>query len=120
MGLAVQIVLLVHLIGFAALFGGIVVQFRVREPEVNASMLHGSYTMLITGIGLAVFGLLGIGDLRAGDPINIAKLVITTVVAAIVTFLVIINRRFTSIPKGLWGLLGVLTLGNAAVAVLWQ
>lgn len=118
MELVDQIVLLLHLIGFAALFGGILVQTRVREPEVNAAMLHGSYTMLVTGVALAVFALLGVGP--GNDQANIAKLVTKLVVAAIITFLVVINRRFTSIPKGLWGLLGLLTLGNAVLAVLWQ
>ncbi|GAB3914990.1 hypothetical protein GCM10011575_40320 [Microlunatus endophyticus] len=111
-----EIVLLLHLIGFAALFGGILVQIRVREPEINAAMLHGSYTMLVTGLALAVFLKAG---LVIGD-INLPQLVIKLVISAIITFLVIINRRFTSIPRGLWTLLGVLTLGNAAVAVLWQ
>ena len=114
MELVGQIVLLLHLIGFAALFGGILVQSKVREPEVNAAMLHGSYTMVVTGLGLAVVAELG------SAPVNIAQLVIKLVVAVIITFLVIINRRFTSIPKGLWGLLGVLTLGNAVLSVLWQ
>lgn len=117
MELVDEIVLLLHLIGFAALFGGILVQTRVREPEVNAAMLHGSYAMLVTGLALAVFAKIGIGP---ADEFDVAKLVTKLVVAAIITFLVIINRRFTSIPKGLWALLGVLTLGNAVLAVLWQ
>lgn len=117
MGLVDEIVLLLHLVGFAALFGGILVQVRAAEPEVNAAMLHGSYTMLVTGLALAVFAKIGIGSL---DEFHAGKLVVKLIIAAIITFLVIINRRFTSIPKGLWGLLGVLTLGNAVVTVLWQ
>lgn len=117
MELVGHIVLLLHLVGFAALFGGILVQVRASEPEINAAMLHGSYTMLITGLALAVFAMVGVGTSQDFD---VAKLVTKLVVAAIVTFLVIINRRFTSIPKGLWALLGLLTLGNAVIAVLWQ
>jgi hypothetical protein len=30
------------------------------------------------------------------------------------------NRKFAAIPRGLWGLIGGLTITNAAVAVLWQ
>lgn len=114
MELVRHIVLLLHLIGFASLFGGFLVQLRVREPEINAAMLHGSYTMLVTGLALAVFAETGTA------PVNTAQLVVKLVVAVIITFLVIINRRFTSIPRGLWGLLGALTLGNAAVAIIWQ
>jgi hypothetical protein len=109
-----HIVLLLHLIGFAALLGGFLVQLRHREPEINAAMLHGSYTVLVTGLVMAGFA-------EAGhDPVNHLKLVIKLVIAAVVALLVIINRRFISIPRGLLVLLGVLTLGDAAVAVLWQ
>jgi len=117
MELVDEIVLLLHLVGFAALFGGILVQARAAEPEINAAMLHGSYTVLITGLALAVFAMAGV---QASQDVDVTKLVIKLVVAAIITFLVIVNRRFTSIPKGLLGLLGLLTLGNAVVAVVWQ
>jgi hypothetical protein len=114
MQLAHQLLLLLHLIGFAALFGGFLVQTRSREPEINAAMLHGSYTMLVTGIALTV--LIEMGD----DPVNHIKIGIKLAVALIITVLVIINRRFASIPRGLWALLGALTLLNASLAVIWQ
>jgi hypothetical protein len=114
MQLAHQLLLLLHLIGFAALFGGFLVQMKSREPEINAAMLHGSYTMLVTGIALTV--LIEMGD----DPVNHIKIGIKLAVALIITVLVIINRRFASIPRGLWALLGALTLINAALAVVWQ
>lgn len=114
MELVRHIVLLLHLIGFASLFGGLLVQLRAREPEINAAMLHGSYTMLVTGLALAGFVEAGSGR------VDTAQLVVKLVISVIITFLVIINRRFTSIPKGLWGLLGALTLGNAAIAIIWQ
>ena len=114
MELVQNIVLLLHLIGFAALFGGILVQLKRTEPEINGAMLHGSYTMLITGVALAVFAELG------DDPVNHIKIGIKLLVSLIITILVIINRRFSSIPRGLWAMLGLLTLGNAALAVLWQ
>jgi len=117
MELVDELVLLLHLVGFAALFGGILIQVRATEPEVNAAMVHGSYTMLVTGLALAVFAKVGVGS---ANEFHAAKLVTKLIIAAIITFLVIINRRFTSIPKGLWGLLGLLTLGNAVLAVLWQ
>ena len=114
MELVQHIVLLLHLIGFAALFGGFLVQLRRAEPEINAAMLHGSYTMLITGVGLVVIAEID------HDPVNNLKIGIKLFVSLIITILVIINRRFSSIPRGLLMLLGLLTLGNAALAVLWQ
>jgi hypothetical protein len=114
MELVRAVVLLLHLIAFAALFGGILVQLRAREPEINGAMLHGSYSMLVTGIGLAVIVELGNGQ------VNYLQLGVKLFISLIITILVIINRRFSSIPKGLWALLGALTLGNATIAVLWQ
>ena len=114
MQLAHQILLLLHLIGFAALLGGVLVQLRSKEPEVNAAMLHGSLTLLITGIALVALEEIG------PDPVNHLKIAIKLVVAAIVVLLVVKNRKFASIPRGLWGLIGGLTIANAAVAVLWQ
>jgi hypothetical protein len=77
-------------------------------------MLHGSLTLLITGIALVVLEEIGPG------PVNYAKVAIKLVVSAIVVLLVVKNRKFASIPRGLWGLIGGLTIVNAAVPVLWQ
>jgi hypothetical protein len=114
MQLAHQILLLLHLIGFAALFGGALVQVRLKEPEVNAAMLHGSLTLLITGLALVTLEELGPG------PVNHVKIAIKLVLTAMIVLLVAKNRKFASIPRGLWGLIGGLTIANAAVAVLWQ
>jgi hypothetical protein len=114
MQLVYQILVLIHLIGFAALLGGVLVQLRSKEPEVNAAMLHGSLTLLITGIALVILEEIG------PDPLNYLEVAIKLVVSAIVVLLVVKNRKFASIPRGLWGLIGGLTIANAAVAVLWQ
>ncbi len=114
MQLSYQILVLLHLIGFAALFGGILVQLRSKEPEVNAAMLHGSLTLLITGLALVTLQELG------PDPVNYIKIAIKLTITALLVLLVVKNRKFATIPRGLWGLLGVLTIANAAVAVLWQ
>lgn len=114
MELAQHIVLLLHLIGFASLFGGFLVQMKQQQPEINMAMLHGSYTMVITGLALVVLAEIG------PDPVNHIKIGIKLVIAVVIAVLVIVNRRFTTIPRGLWGLLGLLTVTNAALAVLWQ
>ena len=114
MQIAHQILVLLHLIGFAALLGGLLVQLRAKEPEVNAAMLHGSLTLLITGLALVWLSEIG------PDPVNYVKIAIKFAVTAVVVLLVVKNRKFASIPRGLWALLVGLTLTNAAVAVLWQ
>jgi hypothetical protein len=114
MQIAYQILVLLHLIGFAALFGGVLVQLRSKEPEVNAAMLYGSLTLLITGLALVWLEELG------PDPVNHLKIAIKLVVTALIVLLVLKNRKFAAIPRGLWALIGGLTLSNAVVAVLWQ
>lgn len=108
-----RLLVLLHLVGFAALFGGLLVQLRSRAPEINTAMLHGSLTQLVTGLALMTLQELG------PDPVNHAKLGIKLVVTIVVVVLVLVNRRKQSVSKGLWGLLLGLTLLNAALAVLW-
>jgi len=114
MQLAQQILVFLHLIGFAALLGGFLVQIRSKEPEINASMLNGSFTLLITGLALVALEEIG------PDPVNHVKIAIKLLIMAVIVVLVAKNRKFVSIPRGLWGLIGGLTITNAAVAVLWQ
>lgn len=117
MHLVYQLLTLVHLVGFAALLGGCLVQFRAVEPEVNRTMLIGAWIQLISGLALAALLEL------AADPANPAnhiKLGVKLVIAAIVLLLVAKNRKFASIPKGLWGIITGLTLINAGIAVLWS
>ena len=114
MQLAQQILVLFHLIGFAALFGGFLIQIRSKEPEVNASMLNGSFTLLITGVALVVLEEIGPG------PVNHVEIAIKLMITAVIVVLVAKNRKFATIPRGLWGLIGGLTIANAALAVLWQ
>ena len=114
MQLAHQLLVLLHLIGFAALFGGLLVQIRAKEPEVNASMLNGSFTLLLTGLALVTLEELG------ADQMNYVKMAIKLLLMAVIVVLVVKNRKFVTIPRGLWGLIGGLTIANALVAVLWQ
>ncbi|MVA76381.1 hypothetical protein GC722_10145 [Auraticoccus sp. F435] len=107
-----EILLLLHLVGFGALFGGAVVQLRDREPLVNDAMLHGSLIQLVTGLALV-----GV-DLYADVELDLLTLGVKLVLTLLVTLLVVANRRFDSIPKGLWALITGLVLANLAVSVL--
>ena len=114
MQIAQHLLVLFHLIGFAVLLGGLLVQVRARETEVNASMLNGSFTLLLTGLALVM-----VEELEA-DRLNYVKIAIKLLLMAVIVILVAKNRKFATIPRGLWGLIGGLTIANAGVAVLWQ
>lgn len=113
MGFATESMVLLHLIGFAALFGGLVVQLRSAEPEVNAAMVLGALTQLVTGVALVAF------EALSAEPVDWVKISVKTVITLFVALITVRNRRFLSIPRGLWALLTGLTLVNAAIAVWW-
>lgn len=114
MAVLAQVLVLLHLIGFAALFGGVLVQLRLRDPEVNATMLHGAWVSVVTGAGLVALAV------QARSDLPYAQLAVKLVLALFVVLLVSVNRRFSSIPRGLLALIGTLTLADAGVAVLWH
>jgi len=115
MELVHDLLVLLHLVGFAALFGGCFVQLRSATPEINTAMLHGALTQLVSGIVLVVL----LELTPPADDVNHIKVAIKLLVTLVITVLVIANRRYESIPKGLWGLIIGLTFANAALAVLW-
>ncbi len=113
MDVAHHLLVLLHLVAFAALLGGALVQLRSHDPEINTAMLHGAWVALASGLALWV--LADEFDVRVSGTAMVVKIVI----AAFVTLLVILNRRFFSIPRGLLRLITLLVLAEAAIAVLW-
>ena len=105
---------LLHLVGFAALLGGALVQLGSRHPEVNGAMLHGAWIELVTGAGLVVLLVVRHQDVHYLQ--NGIKLALTL----FLLLLVAKNRKYESIPRGLLLLLAVLTLAGAALSVLWR
>lgn len=105
------VLLLVHLLGFAALFGGLVVQAGGSEKSVNAAMRDGAGTAFLAG--LLLVGVLESGD----DPVNHAKIGVKFAIGLVLLVLVMANTRKPTIPQGLWAGLILLSVANVAVAV---
>ena len=114
MELARQILLIAHILGFAALFGGLVMQVRLPEKSVNAAMRDGVGTAFLAG--LALVGVLEAGD----DPVDRAKVAVKLSVGLVLLVLVMANARKERIPQGLWVGLILLCVANVCVAVLWS
>lgn len=108
------ILLFIHLLGWAALFGGLLAQAREPYKRVNAAMRDGVGTAFLSG--LALVGVLEAGD----DPVNHAKIGVKLVIGLVLLVLVMANLRKERIPQGLWVGLVVLTALNVAVAVFWS
>lgn len=108
------VLLFLHVLGFAALIGGLLAQAGTGEKRVNSAMRDGAGTAFLTG--LALVGILSAGD---QEPDNV-KAGVKLVVALVVLVLVMANLRKPSIPQGLWVGLLVLSVLNVAIAVFWS
>ena len=78
-------------------------------------MLNGSFALLLTGLALVTLEELEAEPAEPHQDCDQAAVII-----AVIVVLVAKNRKFATIPRGLWGLIGGLTIANAGVAVLWQ
>ncbi|MCY7400111.1 MAG: hypothetical protein LH477_03980 [Nocardioides sp.] len=108
------VLLFVHILGFAALIGGLLVQVREPQKSVNAAMRDGAGTAFLTGLLL-------VGVLEAGDgDLNHVKIGVKFAVALIILVLVMANTRKPSIPRGLYVGLLALSVLNVALAVFWS
>lgn len=111
MDLVKDVLVFLHFIGFAALFGGLFVQVKASPRVVNNAMFHGVLTQLVTGLAI-------VGVLEADDAdVNNAKVGVKLLVALVIGVLIFVNRKRESLADGLFfGLLGLTAL-NVAVAV---
>lgn len=108
------ILLYAHLIGFALLLGGAVVQYVAGPIRVNPPMLWGAITQVVTGIALSA-------PLRDEDDEPApAKLAVKLVIALAIFVMVFFSRKRDVVNKGHFMAIAGLTLANAAVAVFWR
>ncbi len=109
-----DILLFLHFVGLAALFGGLFVQIKADPRVVNNAMFHGILTQLVTGLLL-------VGVLEGLDrEVDNTKIGVKLLVAIVIAVLVFMNRKKPVLPNGLYfGLMG-LTLLNIGVAVFWH
>ncbi|MGN8246559.1 hypothetical protein ACTHAM_000223 [Cellulomonas soli] len=115
MDIVYRLLVVLHLIGWAIVLGGTLV--NLRTPKIAAGVLHGVLTALVTGIllvGIASAGL-------AGHEPNTTKVAVKLLVALAVTALVLVGtRRPEKVTTGYLGAIAGLTVTNVAIAVLWR
>jgi hypothetical protein len=107
------VLLFVHILGYAALLGGLLVQVRDDTKRVNSLMRDGSGTAFLAGLLL-------VGVLESLGSPDHAKIGVKFAIGLIILVLVMVNMRKPSIPQGLYFGLLVLTVANIAVAVFWS
>src|SRR5688500_16706904 len=107
------VLLFLHLLGFAALFGGLLAQVREPTKRINAAMRDGAGTAFLTGLLL-------VGVLEAGDAaVDHAKIGVKFATSLVILVLVMANVRKPRIPQCLYLGLTALTVANVAVAIFW-
>jgi hypothetical protein len=110
-----HLLLVLHLLGWAIVLGGVLVTMKSRTLPKGA--LHGILTALITGV--LMVGLAESSD-ELRDP-DMAKIAVKLVIALVVTGLVIYGvRKPAKVTTGLLGAIAGLTVVNVAVAALWH
>lgn len=107
------VLLFVHILGYAALLGGLLVQVRDETKAVNPLMRDGSGTAFLAGLLL-------VGVLESLGSPDHAKIGVKFAIGLVILVLVMANLRKPKIPQGLYLGLLVLTVANIAVAVFWS
>jgi len=115
MSLVYEILVVLHLLGMAAIVGS---WFAVlRAPRVMPGMVHGALLQVITGI--AMVGLRESGVVSAEEPLNRIKITVKLVVALAVLTLGWVNRKREDAPAGVVHAIGGLAVVDVLVAGLW-
>lgn len=114
-----HIVLFAHLIGFAVLFGAWAVQAFGGKREI-VKLMHIGFTIAAVA-GLALAAPWGLPD--GVDSMNYAKigtkLVILLIIGAFLGIGQARQRKSGHVPSAMFWGIGVLTLVNAGIAVIW-
>ncbi|NMO35268.1 hypothetical protein HG826_17190 [Streptomyces sp. GMY01] len=105
-----------HIIGIAALLGGFLTQMKAMgqgTARFVPGMLHGALTMLVTGVVLV-----GLNQAQ-GYPLDNIKIGVKLALLIVILGLVYVKRDDEKVDKGMFGVVGLLTMVNIFIAVLW-
>ncbi|WP_336658766.1 hypothetical protein [Leucobacter sp. USHLN153] len=111
------ILVVLHLVGFGAVFGSTLAQLSaVKEARarITPGILHGAWLLLATGLLLV-----GMVYATGGQPNN-AKIGVKLVVLIVLIVLVLIGRKKQQVTGGLLGGIAGLSVLNVILAVLWH
>ena len=111
-----QLFLVVHLVAFAALLGGLLGQAKATQKAVHLSTLWGARIAFLAG--LLLVGVIEMGSDEVADGFH-AKVAVKLMLGLVIVGLLEARRR-KGLRDGLyWGVVG-LTVVAVAVAVLWN
>ena len=112
-----NVVLALHIVGVAALLGGVLYQIgamRQGKARVLPSMMHGAWTMLVTGVALV--GL----QYPLGHEVNNAKVSVKLAVLVAIIVIALVNRKRDVVAGWVLPVIGGLTVVNILLATVWR
>lgn len=112
-----DVVVLLHIVGFAVTFGAWVAEAAAKRFRFTRTMDYGLLLSLLTGLALAA-------PWPAGIELNYPKIGVKLVILVIIGALLGMGsarqkRTGNAVPRPLYWSVGVLTFAAAAIAVLW-
>jgi hypothetical protein len=105
----------IHLLGFGALFGGILIQAKEPVKKVNFLMRDGAGTTVVAGLVLYIVEKVHEEHSKGWD----AKMGVMMVIGVVILGLVMANLRKESISKNFWLALLLIVIVNVGVATVW-
>ena len=113
--------LVLHFIGLASLLGGFITQIKAisqKTAKIVAAMVHGAWTMLVTGLLLVAVAEWRIA-LGAAVEIDHMKVGIKSIVLTAILILVMRYRKKETVSTAVFLAIGLLTILNVTMAVFW-
>jgi hypothetical protein len=109
-----EVLVYLHLIGFALLLGGSISQYLSGRLRINAAMLWGAVIQVVTGLALAApFGR------EEGEKPSPVALAVKLVVALAILAMTFFSRKREKVNRGHFLAIVGLVLVNAGVGVFW-
>ena len=115
-----NVILALHIIGVVALLGGVLYQSKAASEggrQVLPAMMHGAWTMLITGIALVGlrYQLVEDGDVAVDN----TKISVKLLVLVAIIVVALMNRKKQPVASWVLPTIGVLTVVNVLLATIW-
>ncbi len=114
-----DLLVILHFVGLSLLLGAFLVQLTSAQKTVTRWMWDGALTQIVTGV--AMVGMVS-GDMLgddAKDHIDNTKMAVKLVVVLVIAVLAFVGKRRPAPQAGLWLAIGLLTLANVVIAVVW-
>lgn len=106
--------LILHLIGMAAILGPFLGQWTASTKSITKTMLWGARAQLLTGLGLV-----GVAYANDHEPDHVKMALKLIISLAVIAICEANNKKSESVTTA-WWLVGALTTANIIVAVVWH